>query len=87
VQVLAISPRCPVLLRQLKAIERDHESVEGAWLKDDGQHGADALLAGVAMTAVRLRATAKPASCITQRQRDGSRCGEVKPHGEFQCPR
>jgi hypothetical protein len=58
---LAISPRCPELLRQLRLLKRNPEDRQGAWLKDDGQHGADALLAGVAMTAVRLRATAKPA--------------------------
>jgi hypothetical protein len=58
VQVLAISPRCPVLLRQLKAIERDHESVDGKWLKDDDQHGPDAAVALVTTTAVRHRVPA-----------------------------
>lgn len=55
VQVLAISPRCPVLLRQLKALERDPESITGAWLKDDDQHGPDAAVALVSGTAVRNR--------------------------------
>jgi hypothetical protein len=58
VQVLAISPRCPVLLCQLKAIERDHESVDGKWLKDDDQHGPDAAVALVTTTAVRHRVPA-----------------------------
>jgi hypothetical protein len=56
VQVLAISPRCPVLLRQAKALQRNPEDPTGAWLKDDDQHGPDALVALVANTAGRYRA-------------------------------
>jgi hypothetical protein len=56
VQVLAISPRCPELLRQLKVIERNHESVDDQWLKDDDQHGPDAAIALVVTTSVRHRA-------------------------------
>lgn len=55
VQVLAVSPRCPELLRQLKLIERNPEDPQGAWLKADDQHGPDALVAAAAPVAVRYR--------------------------------
>ncbi len=54
-QVLAVSPRCPVLLRQLKMLQNDPEDPVGSWLKDDDQHGPDALVAGVAATANKWR--------------------------------
>jgi hypothetical protein len=52
---LAISPQCPVLVRQLKAIQRDPEDPQGSWLKDDDQHGPDAAVALVAGTGVKQR--------------------------------
>ncbi len=55
VQVLAVSPRCPVLLRQLKALERDMEDPTGSWKKDEDQHGPDAAIALVAPIAKRHR--------------------------------
>lgn len=54
-QILAISPRCPVLMRQLKSLKRDPEDPAGSWLKDDDQHGPDAAVALVAPIAKRHR--------------------------------
>lgn len=50
-QVLAVSPHCPVLLRQLKALRNDPEDPVGSWEKDEDQHGPDALVALVCTTA------------------------------------
>jgi hypothetical protein len=58
-RILAVSPLCPVLLRQLKPIQSNAEDPAGAWLKDDDQHGPDALVALVATTANWLRAAAE----------------------------
>jgi hypothetical protein len=52
---LSVSPRCPELLRQLRGLERDPESVTGVWRKADDQHGPDALIAGEAPNAERNR--------------------------------
>jgi hypothetical protein len=53
-QLLAISPGCPILLRQLRGLEfKDDDS--GKVEKGD-DHGPDALLAGVAPSARRFRA-------------------------------
>jgi hypothetical protein len=41
---LAISPECPVLLDQLRRIEKNSEDPQGAWLKADEQHGPDAVV-------------------------------------------
>jgi hypothetical protein len=54
---LAVSPRCPVLLRQLKSIKRDLENPTGSWLKAEDQHGPDASVALVAPLARRWRET------------------------------
>lgn len=56
VQVLAVSPRCPVFLRQLRLLERDLEAPTGAWRKDEDQHGPDAGIALVAPLGKRFRA-------------------------------
>lgn len=55
VQIMGVSPKCPVFLRQLKMLERDPEDPSGAWLKDDDQHGPDAGVALVAPMAKRNR--------------------------------
>jgi hypothetical protein len=47
-RIIAISPQNEELLRQLPELESDPENVRNAWLKDDDQHGPDALVAGVA---------------------------------------
>jgi hypothetical protein len=54
-QILAISPKCPVLLSQMKALKNDPEDPVGAWEKDDNQHGPDALVALMATAAIRHR--------------------------------
>lgn len=54
-QVLAISPKCPVLLSQMRYLQNDPEDPVGAWLKDENQHGPDALVALVTTTALRHR--------------------------------
>lgn len=50
-QVLAISPRNKTLCRQLRMLESDPEG--NCWLKDEDQHGPDAIVAGVAPVAHR----------------------------------
>lgn len=58
-QVLAISPENHELCRQLPELKREREGL-GAWLKEDDQHGPDALVAGAAPVAKRFRKVAKP---------------------------
>lgn len=55
-RVIAISPQNEELLRQLPALETDPENPRNAWLKDEDQHGPDALVAGVAPDAARHEA-------------------------------
>jgi hypothetical protein len=52
VRHIAISPHNPKMIEQLKWLEKEPEG-ETVWKKDEGQHGPDALVAGVAHTAVK----------------------------------
>ena len=55
-RVIAISPQNVELIRQLPMLESDPENMKSAWLKDEDQHGPDALVAGVAPAAARHEA-------------------------------
>jgi hypothetical protein len=52
-QVIAISPRCPVLLEQLRGLQWKDPDAQTVEKGED--HGPDALIAGVAPTAARSR--------------------------------
>jgi hypothetical protein len=54
-RVIAISPENKELIRQLPELESDPENAKRAWLKDEDQHSADALIAGVAPMAAKNR--------------------------------
>jgi hypothetical protein len=54
-RIIAISPENRELLRQLPQLESDPERPKEPWLKDDDQHSADALVAGVAPIAAKQR--------------------------------
>lgn len=55
-RVIAISPANEELIRQLPQLEIDPENMRNAWLKDEDQHGPDALIAGVAPIAAKNEA-------------------------------
>jgi len=50
-RIIAISPQNEELIRQLPELESDPEKPNNPWLKDEDQHGPDALVAGVAKMA------------------------------------
>lgn len=54
-RVIAISPENKELIRQLPELESDPDKPNHPWLKDEDQHSADALVAGVAPMAARNR--------------------------------
>lgn len=54
-RIIAISPENRELIRQLPDLESDPEKANEAWLKDEDQHGPDALVAGAAPIAARHR--------------------------------
>lgn len=60
--IIAISPTCTVLLRQLRGLELEDD--ESGRIKKGDDHGPDALIAGVAATAARHRGREAPTESI-----------------------
>jgi hypothetical protein len=56
--IIAISPRCKVLLRQLRGLELEDDG--SGRIKKGDDHGPDALIAGTATTAARMRGRDEP---------------------------
>lgn len=56
--IIAISPNCPELLRQLRGLELEDDG--SGRIKKGDDHGPDALIAGVAATAARYRGREAP---------------------------